>query len=111
MIESESDKHQVPRRPLSAAGRLIERATHDDPAMLGAISRHARVPKRALIECREGIAPLELESQMRVAAAIAELAPEHARAAYRLYGHAQAALRSLLETGRTHANFPKSDFR
>lgn len=63
---------------------------HDD---LAPIARQIRVSVRHLRECRDGIRPLETESQILLAALATVLAPEHERLARRLYAQAQSALR------------------
>jgi hypothetical protein len=96
---------------LTAASRLIELVTRDNSSTLSELARRSAITTQKLTAVREGKRTLQPDEQMRLAAVVVELAPAHRRAAYRLYGQAQAALRTLLEGERTHSNTPPGLFR
>jgi hypothetical protein len=95
----------------STAGKLLALIAVKGTPSLEDIARHARVSKRQLEECRDGIRPLEPEAQMRLAAALLAIAPEHERKAHTLYAQAQAALRMRDDPGRSHQFYPREWFR
>jgi hypothetical protein len=95
---------------LSTAGRLLVAIAREGAFNLDDIARHARIARRQLEECRDGVCPLEPEAQMRLAAAVLVIAPEHERKAYALYGQAQAALRMREDPGRSHQFYPRDRF-
>ncbi len=99
------------QRPLTTAGRLLRRVTEQGPLELSALARGVGVSARRLEECRRGVRPLELESQMRLAAAVATMAPEHAGGARALYAQAQAALRVEASVDCRHTTYPRQHFR
>jgi len=98
-----------PRR-VSTAGKLLAAVTREGKRTLDEIALRAQVSTKELEECRDGSRSLELEAQMRLAAAILAIAPEHERKAYALYGQAQAALRMREDPGRSHQFYPRDRF-
>jgi len=95
---------------LSTAGRLLVAICRDDTVLLDEIARRARISRRQLEECRDGIRALELEEQLRLAAALIGIAPKYERRAHTLYGQAQAALRMREDPGRSHQFYPRDRF-
>lgn len=94
---------------LSTAGRLLL-AIEGGGAPLAELARLTGVREQTLLECRDGIRPLEPAVQMKLAAGALIVAPEHERLARTLYAQAQAALR-LEESGAVrHLTYPKERF-
>jgi len=100
--------HAQPR--LSTAGRLLAALTAAGSVELAELGRQLGVGVQALERCRQGLEPLEPETQMRLAALTLLVAPEHGRLARTLYGQAQAALRVQLGEGVQHKTYPKEFF-
>jgi hypothetical protein len=75
------------------------------------IARATGIAPTRLEECRRGTRPLELEQQLRLAAACAGLAPKLERQAHALFAQAQAALRVRADLTRGHMIYPKEHFR
>jgi hypothetical protein len=109
--ELHKNRPQAPRPRLTTAGRLLKAVAHDGVTTLSDLARQLRIPSDDLEHCEQGLKSLELETQMRLAAIVAEVAPEHARLAHALYGQAQAALRMQLLDGRQHSSYPRVEFR
>ena len=109
---SESSQSMGPKGPrrLSAAGRLLVALTRDGKHTLDDVALRAQIGTKQLEECRDGVRSLDLEAQMRLAAAILVIAPEHERKAHALYGQAQAALRMREDPGRSHQFYPRDRF-
>jgi hypothetical protein len=96
---------------MSTAERLLRAIEAGASASFRELALMTRVSERRLKECRDGIRPLDLDAQMRLAAAVMELAPQHKRLAYRLYGQAQSALRTSDNNEALHQVYPRSHLR
>lgn len=99
------------RPRLTTAGRLLVAIAERGAPTLAALAQRLDVTDARLDECRRGVRPLELESQMRLAAFVLAEAPDHARLARARYDQAQAALRMRDGADRVHMTYPKEHFR
>jgi hypothetical protein len=87
---SEKSFHQ---RERNAAARLLDALEAEGCVSMVELAPLARVSVAQLEACRSGKRRLDPLEQMRIAAAVVELAPNQARRAYILYAQAQAELR------------------
>jgi hypothetical protein len=90
----------------SSVGRFLRRVANDEAVTLHDVALHARVPFARIEACRQGSKRLSPEDQMRVATAVATIAPMHAGLAFALYGQAQAELRFNAREVRSHSSYP-----
>ncbi len=84
------------RTPVSArttAGRLLDDVAASGSIDLVMLARRLGITVARIAECRLGLRPLELETQIVLAGVVTVLAPQHARLARRLHAQAQSALR------------------
>ena len=95
----------------TAAARLLSAVVADDEISLGALAAHLRLSVATLEDCVDGIRPLELEAQLRLAALVCLVAPRHERLARALYAQAQAAMRVAQASPNRHMTYPKEHFR
>jgi hypothetical protein len=89
----------------TSIGRFLRRLANDDSVTLQQVAVEARVPVAKLNQCREGLARLAPEEQMRVAAVVVSLAPAHARVAHALYAQAQTELRFIAREVGSHGDY------
>ncbi|HYD53684.1 MAG TPA: hypothetical protein VEA99_13700 [Gemmatimonadaceae bacterium] len=99
------------RPRLTTAGRLLATLAESEQVDLVDLARRLGIPATRLEECRQGLRPLELEAQMRLAAITLLVAPELRRRAQALYNQAQAALRMQAGEDRNHMTYPREFFR
>lgn len=95
----------------TTAERLLKVVHESSAAGLREIAKFSRISEQRLTDCRDGVRMLEPELQMRLAAAVMELAPEHRRLAHRLFAQAQSALRTSLAEDTSHRSYPRIHFR
>ena len=84
---------RAPRARLTTAGRLLAAIEERGTADLARLAWHLGVPQERLAECRDGVRPLDVEVQIRLATLVLTVAPEHGRLARQLEAQAQSALR------------------
>ena len=99
------------RPRLTSAGRLLADIAAQGRLAFTDIAPKLGVRVETLEACARGTRTLELEVQMRLAALTLLLAPEHGRAATRLYEQAQAALRVDASAEQRHPTYPRELFR
>ena len=94
-------------RRLTTAGRLLRAVIDGGGVRLPDLATRLGVRVRALEHCCDGTGSLEPEVQMKLAALVLLLAPEHERMARRLYGQAQSALRVQRGSVEAHLVYPR----
>lgn len=106
-----TEERPEPKRRPGSAARLLSAIGTTSPEAIEALAQALGVELADLLECGAGVRVMSLELQVQLAAAVAELVPEHARPARRLHAQAQAALRMEAALTERHLTYPKEHFR